>query len=82
MTSLSLHITKGTDQSFYLHFSHAVLFLFWMPTHTATQIYSTVIQQSQNLVPRDPKSIYFPGNSHRRHWKSGLSHNASLQPLI
>lgn len=42
MASLSLHITKGTGQGFYLHFSHAVLF--WMPTHTATQIYSTVIQ--------------------------------------
>lgn len=65
MVSLSLHITKETDQGFYLHFSHAVLF--WMPTYTPAQIYGTVIQQSQKLVPCDPTSVYFPGNRHRRH---------------
>lgn len=78
--SFSLQITTESDQGFYLHFSHAVLF--WKPTHTTTPIYSTMIQQSQNLVPCDPESVCFPGNRHRRHRKSALSHNGSLQPLI
>lgn len=78
--SFSLQITTESDQGFYLHFSHSVLF--WKPTHTTTPIYSTMIQQSQNLVPCDPESVCFPGNRHRRHRKSALSHNGSLQPLI